>query len=86
VYTEHLSVNNSSDGKIVKHIGKELPNFGIAILCLALCVEPIDLCDLSSLMISSNQGNSLGVSQLQEHQKSDGLYTMSATINIVSKE
>ena len=86
VYTKHLPIYDSSDGKIVKYISKKLPNFGITILCLALSVEPIYLCDLPGLVISSDQGNSLWVSKLQEHQKSYGLHAMSTTIDIVAQE
>lgn len=84
MHTKHLPINNGSDGQIVEDIGKELPDLGVAVFGLALSVEPINLCDLSGFMVTSDQTDSIWVSQLEQHQKGDCLYTMSSTIYIVT--
>lgn len=62
--TEYLIVDQSCQSQVVKDLSAIAPHIDRAVLAQALIVEAIDLGDLSRLMISSNQGNSLRVSDL----------------------
>ena len=63
--TEELIFNNSSQRKIIKEFCKTFPNIWISIFAAALVVETIDLSDLSRLMISSQYGDSVFVSNFE---------------------
>ena len=73
MYTEDLVLYDCSDGKVVEEVGKELPDSGTSKFPLTLSIEAVDLSDLSSLMIASEQGDSLRVPKFEEHQIGDGL-------------
>ena len=53
MHAKYIIFNDRSDGKVVKQIGEELPHSCGAIFSLALCIETIDLSDLSRFMVAS---------------------------------
>jgi len=53
MHCEDLVVDDSTDWKVVEDIGEVLPNLWVSILLLALCVEAIDLSDLSCFVVST---------------------------------
>ena len=55
----HLSVYQGSERQVVKQICEVLPNIGVAILPETFVVEAVHLCDLSRLMVSTQDGDSL---------------------------
>ncbi len=54
MYTENGSVDNGGEDEEVEYLAACLPNRGVAVFCLALLIETIDLCDLARLMVASN--------------------------------
>ncbi len=62
VNAEDLAVNNGGKGQEVKDLAAGLPDRGVAVLCLTLFVEAIDLGDLSRFVVPSYQGDSVGKS------------------------
>ena len=50
-----------------------LPNIGITVLSQALIIESVDLCDLLALVISSQDGDSVWVSDLKSNKEGNGL-------------
>lgn len=69
--TEDLAVNQCGQGKIVEKIGKVFPDIGIAIFPETFIVEAIDLSDLSRFVVTSENGDTVGVSDLEGDKKSD---------------
>ena len=61
----YLSINKGGKWKIVKKISKIFPDIGIAILAQALIVKSIYLCDLSTLMVSSQDCDAVFESYLE---------------------
>jgi hypothetical protein len=61
VNTENLAINNSSQDQEVEHLAACLPDRGIAVLLLALLIEPVDLSDLSRFMVTTNKNNSIRI-------------------------
>lgn len=84
VQTEYLVVDESGKGKIVKEIREEFPHISITILAQALVVETVYLCDLSRLVISSKNGDAVGVSNLESNQQRYGLDGIVAPVDVVT--
>jgi len=60
--TEDLVLNEGGKGEVVEEVGEIFPNVRIAIFTQAFVIEAIDLCDLTRLMVSSENGDALWVS------------------------
>lgn len=82
----YLIINQSCERQIIKEIGEEFPNVRIAILPQALVVETIDLSDLSTFMISTEDRHSISVTDLEGHQERDGLDRVITSIHVISHE
>lgn len=63
--TEDLILDERSKGEVVKEVGKVFPDIGIAVFSQTFVVKPIHLCDLARLMVSSEDGDALGVANLE---------------------
>ena len=59
MHCEHLIVDDRTDWEVVEDVGEVLPDLWIAVLLLALCVEAIDLSDLSGFVVSTKKANSV---------------------------
>jgi hypothetical protein len=84
VQAEDLVLDESGERKVVEKIGKVFPDIGIAVFAQALVIKPIHLCDLAGLVVSSEDGDSLGVTDFKADKKRDGLYRVVATVDIVT--
>lgn len=82
--TEDLVVDQGSEGKVVKEVGEVLPDIGVSVFAKTLVVETVDLGDLTGLVVSSKNGDSLRVSDLEGDEKGDGLDGVVTSINIVT--
>jgi hypothetical protein len=72
--------------KVVKGIGEMLPYVCVSIFSEALIVESVDLRDLSTLVVSSKDCDSISVSDFQGDEQSDRLKRVIASIDVVSHE
>ena len=84
--TEDAVSNHRRHRQIVKSVGKMLPHICIPIFPETFVVESINLGDLTTLMISSENGDAVSVSDFQSDEKSDGFQRIISPINIVSHE
>lgn len=69
--TEDLIVNKGCEGKVVEEVGEVFPNVCVAVLSKTFIVETVDLGDLSGFMISSKDGDSGWISDLESDKKCD---------------
>jgi hypothetical protein len=74
MHTENFVVDDGRQSQIIKYTCTVPPHVYRAVLPKTLIIEPIDLCYLSALVISSYQRNSFGVTNFQSKQKQKGLY------------
>lgn len=54
VNAENLAVDDGGEGEKVKDLATGLPYGSVAVLCLALFVETIDLSDLSRFVVATD--------------------------------
>lgn len=86
MYAENLVINDGSQWQEIKDLSAVPPHVNRAVLPQALIVETVDLGDLSALMISSNQGNSVSVPDFQGQQEQESLNRVEASVHEVSHE
>jgi hypothetical protein len=85
VHGENLLVDDSSDGKAVEAIGKGLPELNV-IATLALVVEAIDTVDRSTLVVTSQNEEVLGVLDLVGEEQADGLKRLLTSVDVITEE
>lgn len=56
---EYLILNDSSERQIIKQICEHLPNIGVSVLAETLVIEPVDLSDLSRLVVPTQNSQSI---------------------------
>lgn len=71
--TEDLIVDQSSKREVVEQVREVFPDVGVAVFAEAFIVEAVHLCNLTRLVISSKDGDTLGIPNLQRYQKSHSL-------------
>lgn len=84
--TEDLVLNESGKRKVIKQVSEALPDVWGVVLSETLVVESIDLSDLSTLVISTEDGETIRISHLEGDQEGDSLNGIVTAVNIVSHE
>ena len=65
---EDLVLNQGGKRKVVKEVGEELPDIGIAVLAQALVIEAIDLRNLTALVVAAKDRDALRVADLEGYE------------------
>ena len=86
MHTEDLLVDYSRDGQEIEYFSKAPPYIKRTIFTNALIIKPVYLSDESTLMIASQQGNPIFVSDLKCKQHQKCLNTISSTVNVVTQK
>lgn len=81
---EDLIIDQRSEGEVVKQVGKVLPDVGVSVFTEALVVKTVYLSDLAGLVVSTEDGYALGVSNLERDQQGDRLDRVITSINIIA--
>lgn len=84
VKAEDLLVDEGGEGEVIEEICEVLPYVGVAILSETLVVEAIDLCDLTGFVVSSEDCDSLGISDFESNEQGNGLDRVVSSINVVA--
>jgi hypothetical protein len=66
--TENSVVYNCSKWKVIKELSKVNPNIWVSVFTKAFIIEAINLCNLTNLVITSQNGDSVLESDLQSNQ------------------
>lgn len=61
----HLVIDKSGKWEVVEKVCKVLPYIGVSILSQALIVESVHLCDLPRLVVSSEDGDTIAIADLE---------------------
>ena len=82
--TENLILNNSCHRQVVKKVSVVFPNICIAVFPITLVIKSIDLCNLSALMIASQNGNSVRESHFEQYKNCYTFKGVIASVHVVS--
>jgi len=83
---EDAAFNDGGQRQVIEQACEILPNIGISVLSQALIIKSIDLGDLLTLVITSQDGNSVWVSNFESDEKSHGLNRVVTSIDVISHE
>lgn len=84
VEAEDLVVDEGGKGEVVEQVGEVLPDIGISVLAEALVVEAVDLSDLTRLVVAAEDGDALGISDLQGDEQGHCLNRIVSTVDVVA--
>ena len=84
VEAEDLVVDQRGEGEVVEEVGEVFPHVGVAVLAQALVVEAVDLRDLAGLVVATEDGDALRVSDFESDEERDRLDRVVASINVVT--
>lgn len=65
----YLLVNQRGERQVVEQVCEVLPDVGVAVLPQTLVIEAVDLCDLSRLVVPSQDGDSLWETNLNRRKR-----------------
>ena len=83
---EDLIFNDSCQRKVVKEVRQVLPDVGIAVLSETLVIKAINLCDLSTFMITAENRDAFLKAYFEANEKCDGLNGVISAIDIITHE
>jgi len=83
---EDAAFNDGGQRQVIEQACEILPNIGISVLSQAFIIKSIDLGDLLTLVITSQDGNSVRVSNFESDEKSHGLNRVVTSIDVISHE
>lgn len=84
VKAENLVLDKGGEGEVIEEVGEVFPDIGVAVFAQALVVKTVDLCDLAGFVISSENGDTLGVTDLKTDKESDRLHRVVTTVDVVT--
>lgn len=85
MHGEDLLVNDGGNRETVKAVGESLPELDV-VSALALIVETVDTVDRSTLVVSTENEEVLGVLDLVGKEKANSLERLLATIDVITEE
>ena len=81
---EDLVVDEGGKRKVVEEIGEVFPYVGVAVLPETLVVEAVDLCDLTRLVVATENCDALRISDFESNKERDRFDRVITSINIVT--
>ena len=81
VHAEHPPVHDRAQGEVVEDLTTPPPDVAAPVFPLALVVEPINLGDLSRLVVAPDESHSLGLADFQREQEEEGFNAVEAMLD-----
>ena len=63
MHAKDFTINKGGEGKEIEHLCRGFPDGGVAIFLMTFFIEPVDLGDLSRLVIATDEGDAIGVAR-----------------------
>lgn len=83
---EDLVLDDSCEWEVIKELCELFPYVSVTVLSQAFIIEAINLCDLSALVVTSKDSESIFKADLEGNEESDSLNRVVTTINVVTHE
>lgn len=80
----YFAFNYGGKREVIKEFGEIFPNVRISVFSAAFIIKAINLSDLTTLVVASENGDSVSVSDFECDEQSDAFHTMIASIDVVS--
>uniref|UniRef100_A0A7S4L074 Uncharacterized protein n=1 Tax=Paramoeba aestuarina TaxID=180227 RepID=A0A7S4L074_9EUKA len=84
--TQDILINEYGKWKVIEYFCKIFPCVRRSVFIQALIIKSIDLCDLTTLVISANQTYLAWIAYFQKKENSEALHRMEASVDKVSHE
>jgi len=84
--TEHIAIDDGSEGEEIKGLIEVLPAVGVAVLLVDFIEESIHHGDVSALVVAPQQVDTVGVLHLQAEEEGDGLDRVVPSVHEISDE
>jgi len=84
MHTKHAAVHDGPQTQIIKDVAAVPPHVARAVLALTLVVEAVDLGDLAGLVVPPDEGDAIGISDLEEKEEEEGLNGVEAAVDKVA--
>lgn len=86
VKTKDLPGHQGGQRQVIKRVRQHTPHMCVSILAQTLIIKPVDLCDLSALMVASQDGDACWVSHFQGQQEENDFHGVVSSVDIVTHE
>jgi hypothetical protein len=86
MHAEDLAVDNGSQTEVVEHLTAVPPHAGAPKLAQALVVEAVDLGYLPRFVVAADEGDAVGIADLECEEEEERLDRVEATVNVVACE
>ena len=86
VQTENSIRDDRGHGQIIEGVREVFPHVGVAVLSQAFVVKPVDLGDLTTLVVPAEDGDAGSVADFQRHEQRDGFQGIISAIDVVTHE
>ena len=83
---EDVIIDHGCQRQVVKEVRQVLPDISIAVLSETFVVEAIDLCDLTTFMVTAENRDAFLKAYFEADEKCDGLHRVVSTIDVVTHE
>lgn len=80
----HLVVDQRGQREEVEQVGKETPHVGIPVFSQALVIKPIYLRDLSRLVVTPQNRDTVPIPQLERDKEGHSLDRIVTTVDVVT--
>ena len=74
MHAEDFAVDDGAEDEEVEDLTAGFPDGGVAVLGLAFFVETVDLGYLTGFVVAANEGDSIGVSDIQKLASSEDMH------------
>jgi hypothetical protein len=81
-----LVLDECCKGEKIEEIGEVPPDVGVPVLPQALVVKTVDLSDLTRLVVASEDGYTIAISQLHRDEEGDGFDGIVSSVYVITHE
>ena len=86
MYSENFLIDDCGQSEIIKDVSAVSPNIDTSVLSETLIVKPVNLSDLPTFVISSNQMDSIWVTDFESEEEKESFDAIKSSVHEISHE